>query len=144
MIRIQVDTEVEDKDADHSSGVESPTSQHSFSLLGHVALRFLSFMPAPNVDRQISATGNGTASSVASVSLSRDHIKEALQKSRDGGATLDLAHKHLTDVGEDGAEELASVGQEAETEGDSTVVRYEVAASRSVQRCLSNGLRPSG
>ena len=66
----------------------------------------------------------GSSSPLPSVSLSRDHIIEAVKKSKDAGATLDLAHKGLTDVGEDGAEELANVGQEAETGGDSTVVRY--------------------
>lgn len=36
---------------------------------------------------------------------------EALSKSADNGASLDLAHKNLTDVGEDGAQEIADIGQ---------------------------------
>lgn len=48
---------------------------------------------------------------------------DALKKSTDNGATLDLAHKNLTDVGEDGAEELANIGQGAEDIAHSTVIR---------------------
>ena len=62
-------------------------------------------------------------SPLPSLSLTRDHITEALSKSPDGGATLDLAYKGLTDVGESGAEELATVGQDEEAESDSPVVR---------------------
>lgn len=65
----------------------------------------------------------GMPSPLPSVSLSRDHITEAFKKSPDNGATLDLTHKSLTDVGEDGAEELANVGQGEDT-GESAVVRY--------------------
>lgn len=66
---------------------------------------------------------NGVHPSLPSISLSREHITEAFKKSPDGGATLDLAHKNLTDVGEDGAEELASVGQDEEQAEESAVVR---------------------
>lgn len=65
----------------------------------------------------------GVPSPLPSVSLSREHITEAFKKSPDSGATLDLTHKNLTDVGEDGAEELANVGQGEDT-GESAVVRY--------------------
>ena len=61
-----------------------------------------------------------------SLSLSRDHITDALQRSLDDGATLDLAHKNLTDVGEDGAEELANVGQGHSTEGQNRVTRCDI------------------
>ncbi|KAH9951890.1 RAM signaling pathway protein-domain-containing protein [Amylocystis lapponica] len=71
---------------------------------------------------------NGVSSPLPSISLSRDHITEALSKSPDNGGTLDLAHKGLTDVGESGAEELATVGQE--DGGDSTVVRIALAYNR--------------
>ena len=63
-------------------------------------------------------------SPLPSLSLTRDHITDALAKSPDGGATLDLAYKGLTDVGESGAEELATVGQDEEADTDSPVVRY--------------------
>lgn len=66
----------------------------------------------------------GVPSPLPSVSLSRDHITEAFKKSPDNGATLDLTHKSLTDVGEDGAEELANVGQGEDATAESAVVRY--------------------
>lgn len=52
--------------------------------------------------------------------LTSDDIVQALASSEDNGATLDLARKGLTDVGEAGAEELANIIQET----DSAVVRY--------------------
>lgn len=61
-------------------------------------------------------------SPLPSVSLSRDHITEAFKKSPDNGASLDLTRKNLTDVGEDGASELAYVGQ-PDADGKSVVVR---------------------
>ena len=69
------------------------------------------------------AARNGAPSPLPSVSLSRDLITDALRKSADNGATLDLAHKNLTDVGEDGAAELANVGQEDEDRPHNTVIR---------------------
>ncbi|KAI0664592.1 RAM signaling pathway protein-domain-containing protein [Cubamyces menziesii] len=67
-----------------------------------------------------------------SLSLTREYITEALAKSPDGGATLDLAYKGLTDVGESGAEELASIGldEDADANGESTVVRIALAHNR--------------
>ncbi len=67
-------------------------------------------------------------SPLPSVSLSRGHITEAFKQSPDGGFTLDLAKKNLTDVGEDGASELAGAGQ-VDADGESTVVRYAVKLS---------------
>ena len=75
--------------------------------------------------RSTAARANGVPLPLPSVSLSRDHITEAFKKSPDDGATLDLTHKNLTDVGEDGAEELANVGQGETAAGESTVVRCE-------------------
>lgn len=66
---------------------------------------------------------NATLSPLPSLSLTRDYITEALAKSPDGGATLDLAYKGLTDVGESGAEELASIGLDEDTGSDGSVVR---------------------
>ncbi|OCH95055.1 hypothetical protein OBBRIDRAFT_746629 [Obba rivulosa] len=62
------------------------------------------------------------------LSLSRRHITEALAKSSDNGATLDLAHKELMDVGESGAAELASLG--TETDAESRVIRIALAYNR--------------
>ncbi|THH31152.1 hypothetical protein EUX98_g3038 [Antrodiella citrinella] len=75
-------------------------------------------------------TKNRALSPLPSVSLSREHITEALSKSPDNGATLDLAHKGITDVGEDGAEELATVGQGEDEDSDSTLVRIALAHNR--------------
>lgn len=90
-------------------------------------------------------------SPLPSVSLSREHITEAFAKSPDHGATLDLAHKNITDVGEDGAEELATVGREDDDEGDSMLVRcvcdfyYVRTGSNDVVglRSHTTGSRPS-
>lgn len=67
---------------------------------------------------------NGTSSPpLPSTSLSHAHIVEALQNSPDSGATLDLTHGNLTDVGELGAEELATIGREDNVEDESSVLR---------------------
>lgn len=67
---------------------------------------------------------NGTASPpLPSTSLSHVHIAEALKQSPDNGATLDLTHRHLTDVGVSGAEELATIGREDIVEDESSVLR---------------------
>ncbi|RPD66340.1 hypothetical protein L226DRAFT_566785 [Lentinus tigrinus ALCF2SS1-7] len=73
---------------------------------------------------------NAALSPLPSLSLTRDHITEALAKSPDGGATLDLAYKGLTDVGESGAEELATVGQDDESITESPVIRIALAHNR--------------
>jgi len=62
-----------------------------------------------------------------SESLSREHVEDALEKSKDGGATLVLMKLRLEDIGEDGAEALASIG----TENDDETSRIE----RCVARC---------
>jgi hypothetical protein len=49
------------------------------------------------------------ASPSPAASLARAHVLEALHRSTDGGATLDLARLGLADVGEEGAQELASL-----------------------------------
>lgn len=78
-------------------------------------------------------TVRSASTPLPSVSLSREHITDALSKSPDNGITLDLTHKGLTDVGEDGAEELANVSQSIEGGGERTVVRC-VAAVRATQK----------
>ncbi|KAG9318202.1 RAM signaling pathway protein-domain-containing protein [Chiua virens] len=52
----------------------------------------------------------GAVSLSSSASLSDQHLADALLNSPDNGATLDFTHKSLTDVGEDGAERLATAG----------------------------------
>ena len=102
-------------------GLYSPLGLPSFSLAacwmsgsdGEYSLR-----------KSSTASRTPSLSPLPSLSLTRDHITEALLKSPDGGATLDLAYKGLTDVGESGAEELATVGQDEESETDNSVVRY--------------------
>ncbi|KAF7978692.1 hypothetical protein HWV62_44951 [Athelia sp. TMB] len=58
-------------------------------------------------------------------SLSPAHISEALSQSPDNGGTLDLTHKNLTDVGESGAQELATIGREDIVEDESSVLRIQ-------------------
>jgi hypothetical protein len=60
---------------------------------------------------------------IPSTSLSRVHISDALLQSPDSGATLDLTHRNLTDVGESGAEELATIGREDIVEDECIVLR---------------------
>lgn len=83
-------------------------------------------MPSSDADslqaRMVSAK-TGPHSPLASVLLTREHITEALKKSTDNGATLDLAHKSLTDVGEDGAAALAGIGQGLEDDKHDNVSR---------------------
>ncbi|KII89252.1 hypothetical protein PLICRDRAFT_110138 [Plicaturopsis crispa FD-325 SS-3] len=67
---------------------------------------------------------------MASTSLSLEHITDALAASPDGGATLDLTHKNLTDVGESGAEELATIGRENLVEDESSVLRIALGYNR--------------
>ncbi|KZT28456.1 hypothetical protein NEOLEDRAFT_1129232 [Neolentinus lepideus HHB14362 ss-1] len=68
-------------------------------------------------------TRNGKYSPWPSTSLTHVHITEALLRSPDKGATLDLSHKGLTDMGESGVEELATIGREDLVEDESSVER---------------------
>ena len=43
--------------------------------------------------------------------LTKAHILDAIAKSNDDGATLDISNKNLVDVGEAGVEALAQVGR---------------------------------
>ncbi|KAF9234028.1 RAM signaling pathway protein-domain-containing protein [Melanogaster broomeanus] len=65
-----------------------------------------------------SSSRSGILSPLPSASLTQEHVTEALANSPDNGATLDFTHKGLTDVGEDGAEHLATVGK-SESHADS-------------------------
>lgn len=73
--------------------------------------------------RKSTTSRNAAISPLASLSLTSDHITDALAKSPDGGATLDLAYKGLTDVGESGADELSRVGEDELIGTRSSVVR---------------------
>ncbi|KAI1794556.1 RAM signaling pathway protein-domain-containing protein [Ganoderma leucocontextum] len=84
----------------------------------------------PSLRKSSTTPRNAAISPLSSLSLTRDHITEALTESPDGGATLDLAYKGLTDVGESGAEELATVGQDEQTRTESSVVRIALAHNR--------------
>ncbi|KAH9945938.1 RAM signaling pathway protein-domain-containing protein [Epithele typhae] len=87
---------------------------------------------ARSLRKSSTASRTPSSSPLPSLSLTRDHITEALSKSPDGGATLDLAYKGLTDVGESGVEELASVGTDEDGDDlmDSPVVRIALAHNR--------------
>jgi hypothetical protein len=77
--------------------------------------------PFPGISR------SGALSPLPSASLTEEHIAEALQQSPDDGATLDLTHRNLTDVGEDGAEHLATVNRSDSLEDDSSILRLVTA-----------------
>ncbi|KAI0006106.1 RAM signaling pathway protein-domain-containing protein [Russula compacta] len=72
----------------------------------------------------------GPSSSTSTTSLNHVHISQALLKSEDNGATLDFSHKGLTDVGEYGAEQLATIGREDLMEDESSVLRITLASNR--------------
>lgn len=125
--RLSADCEVE---KDRLGPASSPYRWYSCSL--PLCWRILPAFPPARLSMSASdaevlngrSTRAGPSSPLPSLSLSRDHITEAFQRSVDGGATLDLAHKGLTDVGEDGAAELANVGQDRDDGSDNPVVRY--------------------
>jgi hypothetical protein len=71
----------------------------------------------------------GPSSPNSTTSLNHVHISEALLKSEDNGATLDFSHMRLTDVGEYGAEQLATIGREDSMEDESSVLRCELPPS---------------
>jgi hypothetical protein len=82
-----------------------------------------------------------STSSLPATSLSRDHISDALSQSPDNGATLDLTHKNLTDVGESGAEELATIGREDLVEDECSVLRCGLCRAQCTLASLSNNPR---
>jgi hypothetical protein len=69
------------------------------------------------------------SSPTSTSSLNHVHISEALLKSEDNGATLDFCHMRLTDVGEYGAEQLATIGREDSMEDESSVLRCALPLS---------------
>jgi hypothetical protein len=71
----------------------------------------------------------GPSSPNSTTSLNHIHISEALLKSEDNGATLDFSHMRLTDVGEYGAEQLATIGREDLMEDESSVLRCALPLS---------------
>jgi hypothetical protein len=84
-------------------------------------------MDPDGVDTQIpnnfSLHRRGLSSPTFATSLNHIHISDALLKSEDNGATLDFSHKGLLDVGEYGAEQLATIGREDSMEDESSVLR---------------------
>ncbi|KAG2348422.1 hypothetical protein BDR05DRAFT_980623 [Suillus weaverae] len=72
----------------------------------------------------------GASSPLLSASLTEEHIAEALRQSSDNGATLDLTHKNLTDVGEDGAKHLATMGRNGSLDNESSVFRIALGYNR--------------
>jgi hypothetical protein len=67
-------------------------------------------------------------------SLTHADIAHALLDSPDEGGTLDFSHKNIGDIGETGAEELATIGTDEHDE--CTVLRF-VAVLRSSPHCQS-------
>ena len=70
-----------------------------------------------------SSRRSGAQSPSPSASLTDQHLAEALANSPDHGATLDFAHKSLTDVGEDGAERLATAGRSEFSSQETAITR---------------------
>ncbi|KAG2120027.1 RAM signaling pathway protein-domain-containing protein [Suillus clintonianus] len=77
-----------------------------------------------------STSRHGALSPLLSASLTEEHIAEALRQSSDNGATLDLTHRNLTDVGEDGAEHLATMGRNGSLDDESSVLRIALGYNR--------------
>ncbi|KAJ4488536.1 RAM signaling pathway protein-domain-containing protein [Lentinula aciculospora] len=63
------------------------------------------------------------------ISLNADHIQDALARTNDGGATLVLMKKNLTDISSDAAEELATIGREF-PEDECSVQRISLGHNR--------------
>jgi hypothetical protein len=96
-------------------------------------------MDSDSVDAQIpndfSLHHRGLSSPIFPTSINHIHISEALLKSEDSGATLDFSHKGLTDVGEYGAEQLATIGREDSMEDESSVLRCALPSLPCHQLC---------
>lgn len=80
--------------------------------------------PLPSTSR------HDALSPLLSASLTEEHIAEALRQSSDNGATLDLTHRNLTDVGEDGAKYLATMGRNGSLDDESSVCRIALGYNR--------------
>jgi hypothetical protein len=78
----------------------------------------------------LSSSRGGALSPLPSTSLTEEHIAEALANSPDNGGTLDFTHKGLTDVGEDGAEHLATVGRNDCLTEESSITRCALLPRR--------------
>jgi hypothetical protein len=96
------------------------------------------------VDTQISSGFSShhqaLSSPTSTTSLSHVHISEAVLKSEDSGATLDFSHKSLTDVGEYGAEELATIGREHSMEDESSLLRCALSSPSACREHLTDHL----
>lgn len=57
------------------------------------------------------------------ISLNNGHVREAIERSPDNGATLTFSRMNLSDVGARAAEELATIKRDT-PEDESTVKRY--------------------
>jgi hypothetical protein len=89
-------------------------------------------MSSADDDRVVVRPLNATAfkpSRLPPTFLNRTHLSDALSQSPDNGATLDLAHKGLTDIGESAAEELAFLGrQDDSAPGESLLLRCVIVS----------------
>jgi len=80
-------------------------------------------MSAVDDDHQPLSSYSSTRNSFLSTSLNHVHISEAIERSRDNGATLMFSKMNLLDIGAVVAEELATIGRETQ-EDQSPVMRY--------------------
>ncbi|KAL4065259.1 RAM signaling pathway protein-domain-containing protein [Scleroderma citrinum] len=81
---------------------------------------------------------SGALSPLPSISLTEEHVAEAIQQSPDNGITLDFTHKGLTDVGEDGVERLATIGSNESLLQECSITRH--ASTRHVDAPRYNRL----
>ncbi|KAI6129080.1 RAM signaling pathway protein-domain-containing protein, partial [Pisolithus croceorrhizus] len=77
-----------------------------------------------------SSSKNPVSSPLPAVSLTSEHVLEAIQQSLDNGATLDFTHKSLTNVGEDGVQYLACAGRNQSLPEESSISRITLGYNR--------------
>jgi hypothetical protein len=93
--------------------------------------------PPPSTGNSNSSGNSAITSNNNTASLSLAHIQDAVAASPDGGQTIYLTNKNISDVGEDGAEQLAMVGRNDPVEDDCVVTRYACRRPYSSQGCLN-------
>lgn len=103
-------------------------------------------MSSSDADRVVGRTSpfpssgrSGALSPSPSASLTDQHLAEALASSPDNGATLDFTHKSLTDVGEDGAERLATAGRSEFSAEQVSITRSVLFTTTPLWRELNYG-----
>jgi hypothetical protein len=105
--------------------MRQPTPMHTIGHEHHDPSPMGRASPLQSTPGAALPNGFAPVASPASGSLTRTHIDQALLRSPDHGTTLDLTHLGLADVGEEGAQDLVSIGREDVVDAESPIVRYE-------------------